>query len=66
MTARTEDYLQQFKQLMKQYDIKYKTIIAGCNHSKRTIINDFAPTNPYPSCEALSIKRNDHLGDYLK
>tara|TARA_A100001515_G_scaffold30158_1_gene23531 strand:+ start:4321 stop:5385 length:1065 start_codon:yes stop_codon:yes gene_type:complete len=66
MTARTEEYLDQFKQLLKDRDIKYKTIVHGCSHSKRIIINDFAPTNPYPSCEALSIKRNDKLNMYLK
>jgi len=66
MTSRTEEYLTQFKEFMKKHKIKYKTIITGCNHSKRIIINDFAPTNPFPSCEAFSIPRNSRLGDYLK
>ena len=66
MTARPEEHLIEFKKYLKEHNIKYKTIIADCNHSKRIIINDFAPTNPYPSCEALSIKRNDNLGEYLQ
>jgi len=66
MTARSEEHLEQFRKLMKDRKINYKTIIDSCNHSKRIIINDFAATNPYPSCEALSIKRNDNLEDYLK
>ncbi len=66
MTARPEKYLIEFRKYLEVRGIKYKTIIADCNHSKRIIINDFAPTNPYPSCEALSIKRNDDLGTYLK
>ena len=65
MTARPEEYLTEFKKFLKNRGIFYKTIISNCNHSKRIIINDFAPTNPYPSCEALSIKRNDNLGEYL-
>jgi hypothetical protein len=66
MTARPQQYLDKFKELMHSRGIKYKTIIHSCNHSKRTIINDFAPTNPYPSCEALSIRRNSRLSEYLK
>jgi hypothetical protein len=65
MTARPKKYLTQFKKLISKRGIKYKTIIDSCNHSKRILINDFAPTNPYPSCEAVSIRRNDNLGDYL-
>ena len=66
MTSRSEEYLDQFKDLMKKLNIKYKTIITSCNHSKRVIINDFSSTNPYPSCESLSIKRNDRLTNYLR
>ncbi len=65
MTARPEEYLDEFKKFLEERQIKYKTFITDCNHSKRVIINDFAPTNPYPSCEALSIKRNDSLDKYL-
>ena len=66
MTARSEEYVDEFISYITSRGIKYKSIITECNHSKRVIINDFANTNPYPSCEALSIKRNDSLGAYLK
>ena len=65
MTARPEEYLEEFRNFLEREDIKYKTIISGCNHGRRIIVNDFAPTNPYPSCESVSIKRNDFLGGYL-
>ena len=65
MTARPEKYLDEFKMFLERESIKYKTIISGCNHGRRIIINDFAPTNPYPSCESISIKRNDFLSGYL-
>jgi hypothetical protein len=66
MTARTSEYLNRFRDLMEEVGIRYKQIVSGCNHGRRIIINDFAATNPYPSCEALSIKRNDELDTYLK
>ena len=37
----------------------------GLNHSKRIIINDYANSNPYPSCDSINIKRNsDSLDTY--
>jgi hypothetical protein len=35
--------------------------------SRRTIVNDFSRTNPYPSCRAVNLPRNaNNLQDYLK
>ena len=65
ITSRTEDYLGKFKDYLSRNNIKYKVIISDCNHNKRIIVNDFSATNPYPSCEALSIPRNGKLQDYL-
>ena len=55
-----------FKEFLDARDIRYKQIVTDCFHSQRIIINDFAPTNPYPSCQAISIPRNSLLGDYIK
>lgn len=65
VTSRTEDCLDQFKRYLNKMGIVYKTIISGCNHNKRILINDFSPTNPYPSCESVNVPRNGSLGDYL-
>ena len=66
MTARPEQYLDKFKSFLKENEINYKTIVSGCKHGKRIIVNDFANTNPYPSCDAISIKRNSSLGEFIK
>ena len=65
MTSRPEEYLDVFKNYVESQGIKYKTIIFGCNHSQRIIVNDFAKTNPYPSCKSISIKRNGLLKNYI-
>ena len=57
---------EQFKKTLSEYNIKYKTIISGCNHAQRILVNDFAPTNPYPSCKAISIPRNSLLNPYIE
>lgn len=65
MTARDEDGVKPIKHLLKSYNIKYHKIITDCYHSQRIIINDYANTNPYPSCNSISIKRNESLKPYL-
>jgi 2-C-methyl-D-erythritol 4-phosphate cytidylyltransferase len=65
MTSRTKEYLEFFKAFLKENNIQYKTIISGCNHGRRIIVNDFASTNPYPSCSSISIERNGNLKTYL-
>ena len=66
ITAREEEYLKEFKKTLFDYNIEYKTIISGCNHAQRVLVNDFAPTNPYPSCKAISIPRNTLLKHYIE
>ena len=65
VTSRTEEYLKDFKEFIAEYGIIYKIIISGCNHSQRVLLNDFAPTNPYPSCEAISVPRNSLIKEYI-
>ena len=65
MTARGEKYLEKFRKYIDKIGIYPKAIIYDCNHSRRILVNDFAITNPYPSCEAISIKRNSSLSDYM-
>ena len=46
--------------------ILYDELIMGLPHCKRVVINDFAKSNSYPSCEAINIVRNsDNLEDFL-
>lgn len=52
---------------MMKYDIPYDTLIMGLPHCKRVVINDFAKSNPYPSCESINLPRNsDNLIEFLK
>ncbi len=48
---------QTFEQL-KNLGIKYDQIIFDLFHTKRIIINDYAKTNKYPSCESINLKRD--------
>lgn len=64
-TSRTKEYKKGLCAILKEYGIKPYAILTGMNHSSRVVINDFAPTNPYPSGIAITIPRNFSIKDYL-
>ncbi len=64
-TSRTEEYRASLNEILKENGINPHAIIMGLNHSSRVLINDFAPTNPYPSSIAISIPRNSEIGEYI-
>ncbi|HHT9158375.1 MAG TPA: hypothetical protein ACFYEH_00800 [Candidatus Brocadiaceae bacterium] len=65
-TARPESQRSKLECLLMAAGISWHCIVMGCNHSKRVIINDFANTNSYPSCEAINVHRDgDNLKEYI-
>ena len=64
-TSRPESYRHGLEQILLEAGLKPCAILMGMHHAARVIINDFAPTNPYPSGIAISIPRNGHIKDYL-
>jgi hypothetical protein len=66
ITSRTQDAIVLFEEFLKNKKITYKTIIHSCLHSKRILVNDFASSNPFPSCLAINIPRNQSIESYLK
>ena len=64
-TSRTEEYRQKLISMLHDNKIFPYAILMGLNHATRVIINDFAPTNPYPSAVAISLPRNCNIKDYL-
>ena len=66
-TSRPERLRQLTISEMMKYHIPYDTLIMDLPHCKRIVINDFAKSNPYPSCESINIPRNsDNLDNFLK
>jgi hypothetical protein len=64
-TSREEIYRKDILNFFAEKGITIHALVTGLKHSCRVIINDFAPTNPYPSCESVNIKRNGDLADYI-
>jgi 2-C-methyl-D-erythritol 4-phosphate cytidylyltransferase len=57
-TARPEKYRSLTINSLKASSIPYDKIIFGLPHAQRIVVNDYANTNPYPSCSSINVKRN--------
>ena len=64
-TARPEEQRTSILQLLAAQGLQVHALIMGLSHAPRVLINDFAPTNPFPSARAVSLPRDGRLRDYL-
>ena len=64
-TSRTEEFREGLTKILLENGIEPYAIIMGMNHSARVLINDFAPTNPYPTSISISLPRNFSIKEYL-
>lgn len=64
-TSRPSIFEGHIYELLQKTGLKPFAILTGLNHSPRVLINDFAPSNAYPSASAISLPRNTLLKDYL-
>ena len=64
-TSRTEEFRAGLEKMLNDAGLKPYAILMGMNHAARVVINDFAPTNPYPSGIAITLPRNANIKDYL-
>jgi len=57
-TSRDESFKAATETQLEKIGVKYHQIIFNLMHCKRIIVNDYATTNPYKSCDAINISRN--------
>lgn len=57
-TSRKPSFEKQTLAQLERLGLKYDQIIYGLVHGKRIVINDYAKTNPYKSCDAINLKRD--------
>lgn len=66
-TSRPKEFYDLTINELTNKNIPFDEVIMGLPHTQRILINDFANSNPYPSCLAINISRNtDNLEDYIK
>lgn len=65
MSARSEEFREPLTEALQDIGFREFQLILGCHHAPRILINDFAPTNPYPSAVAINLPRDGALTNYL-
>ena len=58
-TSRAEEFRDPVARALTDLGFDGFQLIMGLPHAGRVLINDFAPTNPYPSARAINLPRND-------
>lgn len=58
VTARPERYRAKTESFLTALGLTWHAAIFGVQHAHRTLINDFAKSNPYPSARAVNLPRN--------
>lgn len=67
ITARSKRYFDATREMLDKLGFAGCDVIMELHHSKRILVNDFAPSNPYPVSIAINLERGtDSLGKYLK
>jgi len=65
-TSRSGSYREFLSKRLNEQGFKNYELIMDLPHAKRILINDFAPTNPFPSAISINISRNSsNLRDFL-
>jgi hypothetical protein len=57
MTARPEAFRAKTEATLRSLGLSWHALVMGCHHAQRVIVNDYAPSNPHPSCEAVNLPR---------
>jgi len=65
-TSRTNEYRKKTIEQLDKICLNYNQLIMGLFHGQRILINDYAPSNNYPTAIAINLERNsDKLKDLL-
>ena len=64
-TSRPEEFRTNLEKILKKNGINPYAILMGMNHAARVVVNDFAPTNPYPTGIAITLPRNSSIKGYF-
>lgn len=65
-TSRPESFREVTIKQLAEAGVPYDQIVFGMFHAQRVIVNDFAKTNPFPSCAAINLHRDgDELAEML-
>ena len=57
-SSRPESEIEYTTQELAKFGVRVDRCLFGLPHTRRYLINDYSPTNPYPSAIAINLERN--------
>lgn len=57
-SSRPESEIEYISYKLLEFGVKVDKYVMGLPHSRRILINDYSPTNPYPSALSINIERD--------
>lgn len=63
VTSRPEEFRAVTEAQLKRDSVRYHQLVMGVHHGTRIVVNDYGPTNPYPSAVGVDTRRNS--GDWV-
>ncbi|EGQ7899943.1 hypothetical protein FWP29_25185 [Vibrio parahaemolyticus] len=60
-SSRPESEIEYTTKLLNEHNVKVDRCIFGLPHTRRFLVNDFSPTNPYPSAVAINLERDSKM-----
>lgn len=58
VTSRPEDLREVTQKQLAGDDVHYHQLVMAVHHGARVLVNDFSPSNPYPSATAINVPRD--------
>ena len=58
ITSRPEEFRAVTEGQLRQDHVGYHQLVMGVHHGTRVVVNDFAPSNPYPAAVAVNTRRD--------
>lgn len=64
-SSRPESEIEYTENELTKFNVKVDRYLFGLPHTRRYLINDFSPTNPYPSAVSINIERDSEILDRM-
>ncbi|MFA0194112.1 hypothetical protein AB4454_05200 [Vibrio artabrorum] len=64
-SSRPESEIEYTVNELKRVGLSVDNVLFGLPHTRRYLINDFSPTNPYPSAVSINIERDSEMLEHL-
>ena len=60
-SSRPESEIDYIRQRLSEFEVTPDQYVMGLPHSRRILVNDYSPTNPYPTAMSVNVERDGNM-----